>query len=174
MIARAWPMALVILCALFWWACAEPTIKGDSAPIGGRSFASLPPDAPVAVLTEKPARSYEVVGLVKVEGEEGTSLNALFEELKNQARFLGGEAVLITSQQDRPQAVYTTRQYQPGLTNYYRLRHRHLFGHYNAYGYPYGYFDPFSYPYYTPLYDFGISRVEFGTIIEGKAIRFRK
>jgi len=157
------------LCALT--SCLA-TVSSDVARVGGRSYASVPEDAPVPILLEKPKKKYEVIGIVTTSTSSNYSMEVMFAELRRKARQIGGEAVIVTSKEQRPSGYYSTS---------YGFGPSYFGGYYGGYGYGYGRrhhgYGHRRYHYYPRsfgiTYGFGSSNILYTSVLEGEVIRYK-
>lgn len=61
--------------------------------------ASQPPPEPVALLRVTPEQSYRELGTVEARGSLGTRREAAYDELREKARALGADAVVLLSEE---------------------------------------------------------------------------
>ena len=85
----------MILAVLFLAGCSQCIVmRSEYYDITGKVLTSKPETEEVLILTEKPNRPYQEIGLVKVLARWGTSHEAMNTELKKRARAAGADALM--------------------------------------------------------------------------------
>ena len=86
----------MILVILFLAGCSSQCIvmRSEYYDITGKVLTSKPETEEMLILTEKPNRPYQEIGLVKVLARWGTSHEAMNTELKKRARAAGADALM--------------------------------------------------------------------------------
>ena len=85
----------MILAVLFLAGCSQCIVmRSEYYDITGKVLTSKPETEEVLILTEKPNKPYQEIGLVKVLARWGTSHEAMNTELKKRARAAGADALM--------------------------------------------------------------------------------
>ena len=85
----------MILAVLFLAGCSQCIVmRSEYYDITGKVLTSKPETEEMLILTEKPNRPYQEIGLVKVLARWGTSHEAMNTELKKRARAAGADALM--------------------------------------------------------------------------------
>ena len=85
----------MILAVLFLAGCSQCIVmRSEYYDITGKVLTSKPDTEEIQILTEKPNRPYQEIGLVKVLARWSTSHEAMNTELKKRARAAGADALM--------------------------------------------------------------------------------
>lgn len=105
------PRWLAVLAAVIATACAAPqpeVTRAAGAPV-------YPPSVTVDMLEAPPARPYSEIGVIDAPGEPGALPSQVLAQIREKARGLGADAVILTDQSRR---APTTTQLNP-TTGFY-------------------------------------------------------
>jgi hypothetical protein len=105
---RRW---LALLAAAVVAACAAPQPEVKLAP-GATTY---PPTLNVDLLEAPPSRAYTEIGVIDAPGEPGALRAQVLAQIRDKARALGADAVILTDQSRR---APTSQQLNPTTGNY--------------------------------------------------------